>query len=132
MEFFNEEKVNSKCRVALIDQEVSTMSGSNPQASSPERSSKQEEPMPPSPRKPKKSVHKLRTQGIYFDPKNRDPLSSRLVHRFMFAEFLGSLFANLIAQGAVISCGVLTYQMNYDELTPGRILCIAFATGFVS
>ena len=50
---------------------------------------------------------------------------------FPRTEFLGSLFSNLVAQGAVISCGVLTYQMNYDELTPGRILCISFATAFV-
>ena len=31
------------------------------------------------------SQHKLRKIGVYFDPKNADPLSSRLVHRFMFA-----------------------------------------------
>jgi hypothetical protein len=80
----------------------------------------------------KSKQSQLRKQGVYYDPVNADPLSSRLVHRFMFAEFLGSLFSNLIAQGAVISCGALTYQFNYDELTPGRILCIAFATSFVS
>ena len=71
-------------------------------------------------------------QGVFFDPKGADPLSSRLVHQFMFAEFLGSLFFQLIAQGSVISSGALTYQFDYNELTPGRILCIAFATSFVS
>ena len=81
---------------------------------------------------PKSKHNALRKQGVYFDPVNADPLSSRLVHRFMFAEFLGSLFSNLISQGSVISCGALTYQFNYDELTPGRILCIAFASSFVS
>ena len=81
---------------------------------------------------PKSKHNTLRKQGVYFDPVNADPLSSRLVHRFMFAEFLGSLFSNLISQGSVISCGALTYQFNYDELTPGRILCIAFASSFVS
>lgn len=76
-------------------------------------------------------VHAVARKGVYYDPKNADPLSSRLVHRFMFAEFLGSLFFQLIAQGSVISSGMLTYQFDYDELTPGRILCIAFATSFV-
>ena len=76
--------------------------------------------------------HALRKPGVYFDPKSSDPLSSRLVHRWMFAEFIGSLFTNLIAQGSVISSGQLTYQFNYDELTAGRMLCIAFATSFVS
>ena len=77
-------------------------------------------------------IHAVAKQGVFYDPKTADPLSSRLVHRFMFAEFLGSLFFQLIAQGSVISSGALTYQFDYDELTPGRILCIAFATSFVS
>ena len=78
-----------------------------------------------------KAVQEVAEAGVYFDPKNVDPLSSRLVHRFMFAEFLGSLFFQLIAQGSVISSGSLTFQFNMDELTPGRILCIGFATSFV-
>ena len=77
-------------------------------------------------------LYALRKPGVYFDPKSSDPLSSRLVHRWMFAEFIGSLFTNLIAQGSVISSGQLTYQFKYDELTAGRMLCIAFATSFVS
>lgn len=67
---------------------------------------------------------------LEFDPEQSDPLSSRLIHRLMFAEFIGSLFFNLISQGAVIASGSLTYQFNYDQLSPGRILCIAFSTTF--
>ena len=42
-------------------------------------------------------IHAVAKQGVFYDPKTADPLSSRLVHRFMFAEFLGSLFFQLIA-----------------------------------
>ena len=83
-------------------------------------------------RRRRDKIQAVSKQGVHYDPESADPLSSRLVHRFMFAEFLGSLFFQLIAQGSVISSGALTYQFDYDELTPGRILCIAFATSFVS
>ena len=54
----------------------------------------------------------IATQGIEFDPQDSDPLSSRMSHRFMFAEFLGSLFYGLISQGCVITSGVLTFQFT--------------------
>ena len=73
----------------------------------------------------------IATQGIEFDPQDSDPLSSRMSHRFMFAEFLGSLFYGLISQGCVITSGVLTFQFTYKNLTPGRLVSIAISNAFI-
>ena len=58
----------------------------------------------------------IATEGVEFDPQDSDPLSSRMSHRFMFAEFLGSLFYGLVSQGCVITSGVLTFQFTYKNL----------------
>ena len=73
----------------------------------------------------------IATQGIEFDPQDSDPLSSRMAHRFMFAEFLGSAFYGLISQGCVITSGVLTFQFTYKNLTPGRLVSIAISNAFI-
>jgi glycerol uptake facilitator-like aquaporin len=49
--------------------------------------------------------------------------------RFVFAEFLGSLFFTLFAAGSVLSTGTLTFQFNLAEMTPGRLLGISLANG---
>ena len=73
---------------------------------------------------------KILIDGIVFDPQDSDPLSSRMAHRFMFAEFLGSLFFGLISQGAVITSGALTFQFTYHDLFPGRLMAISLANAF--
>lgn len=68
--------------------------------------------------------------GLMFDPQDSDPLSSRIAHRFMFAEFLGSLFFGLISQGSVIASGALTFEFTYHNLFPGRLMTISLANAF--
>jgi aquaporin TIP len=73
---------------------------------------------------------KIMKNGLTFDPQDSDPLSSRMAHRFMFAEFLGSLFFGLISQGSVITSGALTFQFTYRGMYPGRLLAISLANAF--
>ena len=73
----------------------------------------------------------IATEGVEFDPQDSDPLSSRMSHRFMFAEFLGSVFYGLISQGCVITSGVLTFQFTYKGLTPGRLAAISISNAFI-
>lgn len=73
----------------------------------------------------------IATEGVEFDPQDSDPLSSRMSHRFMFAEFLGSMFYGLISQGCVITSGVLTFQFTYKGLTPGRLAAISISNAFI-
>lgn len=49
--------------------------------------------------------------------------------RFITMEFIGTFCSTLIAAGATMSTGVLTYQFGMEEQTAGRMLAIAFAQG---
>ena len=69
-------------------------------------------------------IRAMNREGVEFDPQDSDPLSSRMSHRFMFAEFLGSMFYGLISQGCVITSGVLTFQFTYKGLTPGMLVTL--------
>lgn len=68
--------------------------------------------------------------GEPFEPAAYAP-SSRLFQRFMFAEMMGSLMLTLVACGSVVASGTLTYQLNFRELTIGRMTVIALANGLV-
>lgn len=49
--------------------------------------------------------------------------------RFLIFEFVGTFCHCLISSGAIMSTGVLTYQFEITEQTPGRILAGAFSQG---
>ena len=51
--------------------------------------------------------------------------------RFAFAEFIGTYTLSLVACGSVAAVGSFSYQFDFDEMTVGRTLCRAIATGTV-
>lgn len=51
--------------------------------------------------------------------------------RFLLIEFISTYLYVTVSAGSVLSTGALTFQWDINEQSPGRILCIAFAQGFI-
>ena len=51
--------------------------------------------------------------------------------RFLLLEFISTYLYVMVSAGSVLSTGALTFQWDINEQSPGRMLCIAFAQGFI-
>ena len=51
--------------------------------------------------------------------------------RFLLLEFITTYCYVVVSAGSVLSTGALTFQWDINEQSPGRILCISFAQGFI-
>lgn len=51
--------------------------------------------------------------------------------RFLLIEFISTYLYVTVSAGSVLSTGALTFQWDINEQSPGRILCISFAQGFI-